>query len=992
MSSKLFRPVVLICLTTILGCGLKIGEKNPDQKVAEVKSAQCLNQAVSDLKVFFAGAATDDQVTSAVVCLQDVFVAFKENIRGEDKNSFTAKEIATFVELNFLKDSPTKFTDDFLNQVMIFKVALFGGNKELVLKSEIDLIVNSIALFKPDLIRLNPHMKILTKNWQEQYFIFEDSQKEKQFLEAKSEFTRLVKKLCAEFAKGKRSYRIDDVFGFIIESARFAKTEESTIQTIQKAQPFLKKFKSYLIGGNSSLQGNEWEKMGLTLTEAYFQNLRFEYFLKALKPEQIEERWVIYEKVASDFSSLIENLLKTKETQSLTNAEIDDLLQPLSEIFPDVSLSEELLNELGDIKIMILGESPIGRRGWDRSDFAELNKKLPTLFKNLSILVQTIDYLAIDKDHLFRQKVNYEDFQNAEIKILAAVSNLSELIERSYNLESLRGLILNLANGPFKNAIKLPDNFDSLFDVFISIKTSLTGQTSTILTVNNIKLLMNVGTRAYLNYSEYDLFLSQYNLDTPEFMSGLTKIWPKIKTTIKIELYLKPENAITTSEFTQLFLELQKENFVKTHIQKASLDLLFDSLWSNILNKPEDRLNQIQRKGFDLVALSELSNEVDRWVGTQSHIVQIFEQNPEWSKNELLPELDQRIKTEPNENTQKGLTEIRNFISEEIPLTFTEEGFLRILDLPSGLYHRSDLSKSNFSRALARMIIRSYANDIARIEPLPIGVLKEEVQVAYDQLKPLAVDLNFVDPGNMGFINARFLESSLFLSISNGDKIAQLSELHHLIMHIFSGIERSVDLRKDISNECLTPLGLFGVQTQVDEDCLLKIYFKNNYSFKGLPQFLNMRLQNSVTDLHDYYFNLLKATGHIPNEQKTVLLSDADLFPHVVQYVEMMYARHDLNRDNLLQKEEALAAFPIFKDLLRELAKPYPLVKEEYLPGVFIYILKYGSAPTSGPDKFKFILFVSDKDQKNWTINSSRLDVGKIFNYIADSTKPKPTP
>lgn len=993
-SNSSFKAIVLsTCLSLLSACGIKTGEKNITPAPVKVKSAQCLNQAVSDLKVFFKGNALDLQVDSSLSCLEEVFVAFKDNIRGQAKNAYTSREIATFIEINFLSEGDSKFSDDFLKELMFFKVALFGGDNSVITKSEIDLIANFVGRYKSDIIALNPYMKILTLNWNNNAFILEDSIKEKQFLAAKEQFQKLITKITNEFADGNRVYEIDHLLLFVTEVLKFAKSEQSTLDTVQKAGPFLKKFKFYLIGGEASLQGEEWKKLGQTLHVAFFQALRFEYFLKDLDQNQTEKKWVIYEKIALDVTSLIENLLQTKKTQSLSNHEIAEILKPLAQFIPKVGyLSEEVLNELGDIKVVFLGDSPVGRQGWGVRDLEVLKTKIPELFKNVGVLMDSIEYLKPQKDSQFRSRVTYTEFQEIEAKVLVAVRNISRLVERSYDLESLKKLIMNLEKGVLRGYFELPKNFESLYQAALSVKTLLTGEEGSKVSPTNLQLLLNVGTRAYLNYLEYDLFIAQYEFTSVEFISGLERLWPKIKTTISTELELRSENVIKTPYWVNLILVLQNEKFIDTHFGAESLSQAFDALWSHLLNRPEDRLQAIFRPGFDQVAFDQMNSEVETALGLQRHIAQIFSTSSTWKRDLIILEFQNHINQDIPPAQKKGLTDLNGFLLETIPLNHDMQGLLKILDKTAADYHQYDLTISNLARLISRLLIRSYATDPQRIADFS-AVTQDEVQKAYDQLKLLAVDLGVVDPSNINFIKSRFLEANLFLSVSDGDQLASFAELHHLILHIFSGISRAGELKKDITAHCVEadPSGQKIIQsnTRVTEECLLQQYLSNEAGFAGLPQFLQLRTDNSEHPevIRDYAMSLLKAAGHVPRDDKTVLMSDADLFPHVVQYIEMVYARHDTNQDNFLQKEEALAAFPIFKNLLAELVKDYKQIKPEDLPGVFIYILKYGRPPNpkSIGEVLKFVAFIKDKDQKNWAIESTRFDLGKILNYIADA-------
>jgi hypothetical protein len=594
-SLTFLMSVILVAV----GCGLKIGEKAPQSEIAEVKSVQCFKKSLTDFKVFFAGDASDDQIATSMDCLGHVFVAFKVNVRGQDKKSFTAKEIATFVEKNFLQDTKTHFSDDFLAQLMLFKVALFGGDDQRILKSEIDLIVEFMARFKPELVKLNPHMKILNMKWAESLKLNSHIDKENQFLAAQVQFESFMQKLASEFSAGKRAYSLDHLLSFAVEIVRLAEAKTDSIDTIEKARPFIKKFKSSFIGGDNSLKGTEWEGFGSIVSVGYFQVLRQKYFLKDIEPNQFDEKWLAYEKIASDVSLLIANLLNIKPTHAILNTEIIDLLKISNDLFPKVELSEELLNQIGDVKISILGESAVGRSGWSNSDFAGLFKKVPGLLRSLKTVVKQFDYLSLNHEASFRSQLSYEKFQNARVEVLLAANDFGQLFQHSYHLESLKELLVSLSEGPLKKYIHLPENFNSLFKAAVSLKTMLTGQTSLKLDAKDLKLIVVVGASAYLNYIEYDLFLSAYRFESLDFMSSFEKLWPNLKSTLKTELRLKPENTITSDEIKQLILVLQEEKILHTNIRGESLDSLFQALWKNIFNKPEDRLNGIVRPGCD---------------------------------------------------------------------------------------------------------------------------------------------------------------------------------------------------------------------------------------------------------------------------------------------------------------------------------------------------------------------------------------------------------
>ena len=89
MLSKYYNISLAVVLFFTVGCGLKLGEKNKTANVLEIKGASCLDQSLSKLKLFFAGEATDEQVSDSFMCLQDVLLTFKDKVRGKEMDSYT---------------------------------------------------------------------------------------------------------------------------------------------------------------------------------------------------------------------------------------------------------------------------------------------------------------------------------------------------------------------------------------------------------------------------------------------------------------------------------------------------------------------------------------------------------------------------------------------------------------------------------------------------------------------------------------------------------------------------------------------------------------------------------------------------------------------------------------------------------------------------------------------------------------------------------------
>ena len=1000
MFSNICRVSLAVIFFLTLGCGLKLGEKNKAVNVLEIKSGSCLDKATGQLKTFFAGDATDEQIGEAVMCLQDVLLAFKDNVRGKDQDVYTPLEISGYIAKKF--PSGSALSADLLVEIMKLKVVLVGGTADALTKNEVQALASIIARLKNDVVRLNPHMKLIVSKWTAPT---DSEMKEKKFLDAKSEFETFLNKIALLLGSSGRGYELNDLMNLAIEAIKSGNGNAATIKTLTDAKLLIFKFKLTLIGGSELIVGTEWVPFTKTLGETFFQMLRFKYFYDNLNADQVPEKFKVYEQVIADVSNLMQELLTFKKSSAVKNSEIVELFEAARPLLTNLDINAELVGQIGKVKVALLGEREDGQGSlnWSVQDFKNLTAKIPVIMKNAAVLVQNFKHFKVNKEAFRKKEISYADFSKAETVILAAVSEISTLIQGSYDLNELRDLAINLSKTLLKDKLKLPENFSALIEVAKSAKYALTGNPGAVLTVQNIQLMLNVGIHGYANYVELSNFVTVFNLEEKEFAGAFDLFFTKVKTTLGLELKLKLSHVITAEEISQLVLTAQTQKLLNSKFTQKSLDSLFKALLQNILNKPEDRLAKKILPGINSLALQIVSEEMGLWIENQKIISELFANKSEYVKVDLVSELARKAKT-------VGGSELHKVVSAPGLMNFNEKGFLKILTESNGLYHVKDLNNTNLSRSFSRVVIRAYANDLERVNKLS-GVLLEEVQFGYDQLKDFVVSLDLVDPSNTVFISSRFREANLFLAVSNGDSIGSFEEVNHLLLHILSGIQRAESLKTISMEKCLKVSNDIQSKNELGQNCLLDLYYNEENSFAELPGFAKMKtekdekgeLKLSPEQNKTYYLSLLKAAGYVsndtlPDDQRTVALGDASLFPHVVQYVEMIYFSHDANKDGYLQKNEAIKAFPIFNEVMKPVQKQFSL-EDKDMVGLFIWLLKKGTVfPINNMKKFaKDHECNLNNDSKtctqDWTINASRIDIGKIFNLIALLTKPPaPTP
>ncbi len=1008
MLSKSCNISLAFVLLFTLGCGLKLGEKNKTNNVLEIKSASCLDQSLSQLNLFFAGDATDEQVSESFMCLQDVLLAFKDNVRGKEMDSYTPAEIAGYIANKFAKEGGGGLSAGLLVEIMKLKIILVGGDADKLTKNEIQALSSIIARLKNDIVKLNPHMKIISSKWKPDA---QSEMKEKKFLEAKAAFEEFLNRVALLLASSGRPYELNSLLNLAIEAIKGSPTGAARVTLINNARNFVTKFKMTLIGGSEALAGKEWVPFAKTLSEVFFQSLRLKYFLNELTDEQVAEKFKVYELVGSDISSLLADLLIFKNATLLKNTEIIDLLEAAKPVMTSLAINAELINQIGKLKVMLLGnhEDGKGAQAWSIKDFKNLSLKLPVLLKNAGVLTANFKHLKTNKTGFRKNEIKYEDFSKAEALAHAAVSEISLLIQDSYDLNDLRALAVNLSESLLKGKFKLPENFAALMEVAKSAKYTLTGDVGTLLTTQNIHLLLNVGIHGFTNYVEFVNFVGVFVLEEKEFAAAFGKVFSKIKATLGLELQLKASHTITAAEISQLVLTAQNQKLLKSKFEQKSLDSLFKGLFENILNPPENRLAKKVLPGFNSLALRVVSEELHLWIANQLLITSVFENKAEYTKTELLAELTKKSRTAQAE-------ELTKVVAVPGLMNFNDKGYLKILAESNGLYHVKDLNNTNLTRSLSRLLIRAYANDMERASKLG-GILLEEFQLCFDQFKDFVVSLDLVDPSNTTFASSRFREANLFLGPSNGDTTASFEEINHLILHIISGKQRATTVGTVAMQKCLKIPNELYSKNEVGQNCLLDVYFNEDNAFADMPGFAKMKVDKDdkgelkITPEQNktYYLSLLKAAGYVPSgkvpeeeekeeeKEPTVMMGDANLFPHVVQYVEMIYFSHDSNRDGYLQKEEGIKAFPIFAESMKPVQKQFSLDDKEMI-GLFIWLLKNGKVfPINNMKKFaKDHECNLNNDSKtctqDWTVNASRVDIGKIFNLIALLTAPKPPP
>lgn len=979
-----------LILLIISSCGLKIGEKSRQKKAVEIKTTACIDSSVQTINQMFKAQALDQQIAPAIECFSSAILNFTTNVQGENKNYFTADEIVYFLNKNFLKKDK-KINLDLVNQLMIFKVSVLGGNDYQLTKTELTRLSQIIEIIKPEIVNINSSMDVLTKNWN--FKLMSANTKELQFKTAVNSLDKLTDLFFAQFSKQHSEYDINQGLNLIKEFMRYTKDSQDSIDNLEKYRKLIFAIKNNLISPTAYVKPSDWMKISKSLSSTIHLILREEFFTQNYNTENLisaDNKTSKYGTLIQDISLAISQVLALSDNKKLTLEQMTELFDVSFKAFSvDLNFSLATVKTLTQIKNALILQANTNENTWDKTDFNLLSSQLEILFVELGNIRNIIH--EMDKDNSW--KTNYPLFQKFESQISQSADHLIQIFQGQYDIDNVKSLIATLKETELIESTDLSEKYDKYNLTLMSLKKLITNNENTLLLSTDLKNILFTGKNIYLHYLEYQNYIEPIKYSSRAFPAAAINILPKIVSTLNTSLDLNAKNYFSTENILLAYEAYRVDFEKKAFLTDDSLRIVFNALYDHILIKPEHRQAGFVLAGFNKEAVSNIEIYANHLFNSNRLINDIISPDELITQVDLVSRIHSLINSTKNTADKNLLTEISSAFSGNVPLS-AKNNFLKIFDSNSNIFTADDLRTSHLARLISRILIHSYSLSLENISYLEISeyfksasLTLEELEFTFVQLRTVLIELDLVNPTNEKFMTKRFREADLFTTRSNGDGLAQYLEIHDLIIHIMSGTARAEAVHDQIFSQCLTPEALpLNRYTEIGESCLQDVYFKYDQGFEFLPSFIKLKSDMGETIYKDHAKNLLVAAGYIPNDRNIVLLDDADNFPHIVQYIEMMFAQFDADKDGHLIKEEALMAFPVYKKTIQKVVSSMSggeKIKEAQLPGVFIYFLRNGHGPRNVIEKLQFMAFIND--EKKWIVNASRFDVGIVFKFIAEA-------
>ncbi|WP_415061961.1 hypothetical protein [Bdellovibrio sp.] len=981
--------VLALSVVGLTGCDTKVGEEPPPPSSQEFSGTQCLSDMKPVVESFIKGTAKNDELENSWNCVTGAVEKFKRYVRGRTADRYTAQELATFLENNFLdKSKNQKISTGLQIEFMKLKQLFIGGSREHITRAEIDKLLVLFQNFREMTIRLNPYMKVLSLNWT----VSEASSLQsdiRYFEAANKEIQVAARNLASLVEKNGQGYKLSDFAVLMEEMGNFFGEKWEFPNVIKKYMPIAKKVKRALAGGDeNTIAPSEWGRFSLLGARGYVQYLRYYYFIKSVPETGTGYRLSYLSRTVEDVLSVFQDLVAEKPEGVVSRDEVTDLLKTLQVVWPDFKVSNNLVFEAMKVKQLFFGGSV---DSFTTTDFETARLKV----SRIKILIERfLPYYSIYgrewEPEIYSPEEAQKLFLESQFVLEATVREAGVLFEGSYDLNDVVSLIREIESLYPPHGESWADKVKKYLPLVVDSKNMILGGNDSSLKKGNWSVLLGFAARFYTDFLYYDYFLKEKAYEQPLIISYLSVLSNQSFNILRDLLVQKKDNQFSKAELNKIVRHLLNLELLPKGLKAESIDRLLGLVLNNLMVAPEKRIDGYVPNALNMASIEVVRNELQVWLDTELFIARLTENwQPSEGLNTLnLIELLKKSQNAPSstEHLEAGLRELLLSVQSPVPVTIDSEGRVIISNKFDQLYTQKSLRRLNINRALSRFLLRSFVTDKGRIANYS-GATLEEVNGAFMEVRPILVELDLIESKNVSFASSRFREANIFTPHSDGNILASYAEVTDLVGLIWSGVHINTLLRKELVRVCFN-----GRDDVKDTETVTLSCARASYKdampqvMSATPEYVRFMKTSSKDEWALYMNNVFKAAGYVPNSKNIARLEEIALTPHVIQYIEMVFARFDKNKDGFISTTESLKAFPAFKGILLELAKDQiqkGTLKESDLLDLFTYILRYGKPPETLKEKILFALKWRGKSE-NWDVWADRLQLSEILGYIAD--------
>jgi|GEM_PF-1170436 len=977
----------LFCLALILastGCGLKIGDSQPAASPINTglggSTGTCMADTAPAWGKFIDGTAQPSQMSDLWNCYASSIDAFQKYTHGRYEDRFTSRELANFVEKWFVHKP---ISDTLITEVFRIKRMLVGGDANYISRTEMTNLISVIGSLKQISIEILPYMRVYSLNWKVGGYSTVDQ--DVQYFEAANlEIQKAARDLATLIEKNGQSYPLDSSITLLTEIQNLMGNSWSWIATIQNAMPLVQKLKQTLSGGDGNVVApTEWRQFSLLGSRGYIQYLRYHYFIQDFNAGGAGPQLIYLMNSIGDLFSYLGDMVDGKPDKVLTRQELLEICQSLTSFFPDLNITDDLLIEVMKVKVVFFG-GQIDQ--FVKADFDRASEKLQA-FQTLS--GKFITYIPVYGMSWNTGEMSPDQaqayFQDSDTNLSEVGRRLGQIMGAPYDLNDL----IKLAAGvdkmlPPTSGTSWQALANEYVPLLVSAKNLVFADQDSIVGKNpgDWSDLLQFSAQGYSRVLYYYYFLRNSDWLSGSSLNYLNTLVRQSADVVDQLISRRPSNPVPTiafSELSGLWASILKTGILPAKMSQKSLDNLTQVILLKLLIPPDHRLMGDLPKGLTKIATQTIRDEFGMWLEGQTFIDLMFQGQPANSvrtPSEILSDIGHAAPT-------AELNELKMIFSGPVPLGYDAQDRIHFGGTAVNYSHRS-MNWINFSRAIVRLVLRSYAMDLTRVNNYT-GITVTEADQLYADLRPVITELNLFDLRSDTFMESRFRDANLFAPRGNGDAYADFNETNELVLMLLSGVTVDGLISPAVQAICPVQPSTTGYADDgtMDLNCFMSAYRQQMPPFySALPDFLKFAYNLSVPDYNVVLTNLMKAAGYVPNTTGRVRLGDTSMLPHITQYVESLFSTYDLDHTGRLDQYELEKAYPRFRGLVAKEAAASGITNPHMVKALFFWLIHYGSAPTTTYEKIKYIVWWAPKS--SWNVGADRTRFIQILGYIAD--------
>lgn len=290
----------------------------------------------------------------------------------------------------------------------------------------------------------------------------------------------------------------------------------------------------------------------------------------------------------------------------------------------------------------------------------------------------------------------------------------------------------------------------------------------------------------------------------------------------------------------------------------------------------------------------------------------------------------------------------------------------------------SSLTKFNLMRALARMLMLGYADNISG-KMTAAGMSEAGLVAWYDDFQELGLEIKAFDPRSANSGSRSFLEANFFTFSGNGDDLMNQSETVEFVSTLFSAGLSTSNAVADHMKKAGCAVGdlkdVFGLPYYQQECFQRQLQRHMSVYFANMPGMVHYIHGLNQTEWNQFFGFLLSAS--LVQDQKSGLIETANIrtMVTILHYIESVMVIYDRDRNSALSVDEVYAAAPRFMSFFK---KVNPGTYEFLIKEGFAHLVFFGNIPGAGG-------IAAFQLKKLWGIDDARrMEIARLFGTLKE--------